>query len=103
MTALNAAKYLSLEIMTGLAFFLPEFLVKNFGTMLNKGTLTFFYILLGATITGFGPKTLKTIKVYLRFGNQFKKTKKIATALLTYLKKNNLLGQEHSKYDIVAE
>ena len=103
LTALNAAKYLSLEIMTGLAFFLPEFFVKNFGTIFNKGALTFFYILLGAIITGFGPKTLKAIKVYLRFGNQFKKTKKIAIALLTYLRKNNLLAQEHSKYEIVAE
>lgn len=103
LSALNAAKYLSVEIVTGLAFFLPEFFVKNFGTFFNRGALTFFYILLAATIAGFGPKTLKALKVYMQFGNQFIKTKKIASALLLYLNKSNAFSQEHKNYKIRAQ
>lgn len=58
---LNAVKYLSIQIITGVSFFLPEFLAKNFGTVLNKGLPQSLYVLLGAFILGFNPESLKSV------------------------------------------
>jgi superfamily II DNA or RNA helicase len=91
LAGLNAVKYLSVQLLTGVSLFLPEFMAKNFGAILNKGWLSFIYLLGSALVVGFGPKTLKAIKVYFLFGNQFKKTQKIAKAVLKHLKTKKLL------------
>jgi len=91
LAGLNAIKYLSVQVLTGVSLFLPQFMAKNFGAILNKGWLSFIYLLGSALVVGFGPKTLKAIKVYFLFGNQYKKTQKIAKAVLEHLKTKKLL------------
>ncbi|WP_291962818.1 DEAD/DEAH box helicase family protein [Maribacter sp.] len=83
--ALNAGKYVMLEVVLGVSMFVPEFLIKNMGAVLGKGILQVFYIFCAALLLGFGPKTFKALKLYFLFGNQYKKTKKIAKAVLGYL------------------
>lgn len=92
LTALNAGKYLLLQVVTGITFFVPEFLAKNIGSVLNKGVLQLLYLFLVGIVLGFGPKTYKALKLYFLFGNQYKKTKKIGTALLSYLKDNKMIS-----------
>lgn len=103
LAGLNAVKYLSVQIVTGLSLFLPEFMLKNFGTILNKGWLSVIYLLGSALIVGFGPKTFKALKVYFLFGNQFKKTKKIADALFAHVVGQQLLNSTSTEMRIVAE
>lgn len=103
LAGLNAVKYLSVQVITGIPLFLPEFMIKNFGAILNKGWLSFLYLLGSAVVVGFGPKTLKALKVYFLFGNQFKKTKKIATAVLAQLKSKNLLTTKSDAIRIISE
>ena len=102
LAGLNAVKYLSVQIVTGLSLFLPEFMLKNFGSILNKGWLSVIYLLGSALIVGFGPKTLKALKVYFLFGNQFKKTKKIANAVFAHLVGQELLTTTSSEIYVVA-
>jgi len=83
--ALNAGKYVMLEVAFGVSLFVPEFLIKNMGAVMSKGLVQVVYLFCAALILGFGPKTFKALKLYFLFGNQYKKTKKIATALLAYL------------------
>ncbi|MEO9660891.1 MAG: hypothetical protein ABJG16_06730, partial [Maribacter dokdonensis] len=83
--ALNAGKYVMLEVVLGVSMFVPEFLIKNMGAVLGKGILQVFYIFCAALLLGFGPKTFKALKLYVLFGNQYKKTKKIAKSVLGYL------------------
>ncbi|WP_281541940.1 DEAD/DEAH box helicase family protein [Maribacter aestuarii] len=103
LAGLNAVKYLSVQIIVGVSFFLPEFLAKNLGTILNKGWLSFMYLLASALILGFGPKTIKALKVYFLFGNQFKKTKKIANAVLAHLISQNLFTKASKEIKIISE
>ncbi|TVZ16303.1 DEAD/DEAH box helicase family protein [Maribacter sp. MAR_2009_72] len=83
--ALNAGKYVMLEVVLGVSIFVPEFLIKNMGAVIGKGLIQVIYLFCAALILGFGPKTFKALKLYFLFGNQYKKTKKIGKALLAYL------------------
>ncbi|SIQ07704.1 DEAD/DEAH box helicase family protein [Maribacter ulvicola] len=83
--ALNASKYVMLEVVLGVSLFVPEFLIKNMGAVLSKGMVQVIYIFCAALILGFGPKTFKALKLYFLFGNQYRKTKKIGKAILAYL------------------
>ncbi|TDT46476.1 helicase-like protein [Maribacter spongiicola] len=103
LNALNAGKYVMLEVVLGVSFFIPEFLLKNFGAVLNKGVVQVIYIFCAALILGFGPKTFKALKLYFLFGNQYKKTKKIGTAILHYLIDEKNLNFESNNAKIVAE
>jgi len=81
----NAAKFLSLELVTGVGFFLPEFLAKNAGLLLERGVLLFIYAALSAIMMLFAPKAYKAITLYYMFGNTYRKTKKIAKAIFLAL------------------
>ena len=103
LAGLNAVKYLSVQVITGMSLFLPEFMIKNFGAILNKGWLSFLYLLGSAVVVGFGPKTVKALKVYFLFGNQFKKTRKIANAVFAHLVDQNLLTTASNEIEIISE
>ncbi|WP_289060103.1 DEAD/DEAH box helicase family protein [uncultured Zobellia sp.] len=103
MRSVDAAQYLIIEVVAGLGLFLPEFLMKNIGTLLNKGIFQFVYFLLAGVLIGFAPKTYKALKLYFLFGNSFKKTKKIGAALLDYLCKTNQIHSGPSSISVVAE
>ena len=82
----SASKYLLLEVVVGAGLLFPEFLVKHIGTLVTKGIFQFVYIFLVGLFVGFAPKTVKAVKLYLIFGNTYKKTRKIANALLDIMK-----------------
>ena len=103
LNALNAGKYVMLEVVLGVSFFIPEFLIKNFGAVLNKGIVQVIYLFCTALIFGFGPKTFKALKLYFLFGNQYKKTKKIGKALLHYLLHEKTSNFESKNAKIFAE
>ncbi len=102
LNALNVAKYLLFQVAVGLSLFLPEVILKNLDILLGKGWLTFVYILLAGILLGFAPATFKALKVYFRFGNQFKRTKKIAHALYQYLKEAKLLTSTTNEMAVLA-
>lgn len=78
----SASKYLFFEVVVGAALFFPEFLAKHLGTLFTKGVFQFLYIFLAGIFVSLAPKTYKAIKLYLLFGNTYKKTRKIGFALL---------------------
>ena len=88
----SASKYLFLEIVVGAGLFFPEFLAKHIGTLFTKGIFQFVYIFLAGIFVGFAPKTYKAIKLYLMFGNTYKKTRKIAIALLAIMKETQKIN-----------
>lgn len=95
----SASKYLFLEVVVGASLFFPEFLAKHIGTILTKGIFEWVYIFLAGIFVGFAPKTYKAIKLYLLFGNTFKKTKKIAKALFEAMCET---GKVHTPYQEVT-
>ena len=99
----NVTKLLLIEVATGIAFFLPEFFLKNIGTLLNKGALHFIYLLLAGIFLGFAPKTWKAIKLYLLFGNTFKKTYKMGQCLLVILQEFELVNSKLTRKDVKVE
>ncbi len=103
MRSVDAAQYLVIEVVAGLGLFLPEFLMKNIGTLLNKGIFQFLYFLLAGIVIGFAPKTYKALKLYFLFGNSFKKTIKISNALLDYLVRTKQIHSGSYAISVVAE
>ena len=81
----DVVKHLSIEIVIGISYFLPNFLLKNLNIFLNKGILAFFYSLLSALAFTFGYKFFKIIKLYVRYGFIYKKINKIAFTILDSL------------------
>ncbi|OAB80167.1 DEAD/DEAH box helicase family protein [Cochleicola gelatinilyticus] len=77
----DVVKYSLIELGAVLLITLPELLVNNISTLLTKGVLYFFYVILGGIIMIFLPKTYKALKLYLQFGRRDKKLFKMATAL----------------------
>ena len=103
LNALNAGKYVMLQVVFGVSLFVPQFMIKNMGAILDKGILQVIYLFCTALIIGFGPKTFKALKLYFMFGNQYKKTKKIGKALLGYLLDNKTLYFESINAMIYTE
>ncbi len=99
----NASRFLILEVVTGVGLLFPEFLAKHIGTLLGKGVFQFIYLFLVAVLIGFAPKTYKALKLYLTFGDTYKKTKKIAAALLAMLYEKKLVHTPISEVSIVSE
>ncbi|WP_396632568.1 DEAD/DEAH box helicase family protein [Maribacter sp. R86514] len=103
MHALNAGKYVMLEVVLGVSVFVPEFVIKNMGAVLNKGIVQVMYLFFAALFLGFGPKTFKALKLYFLFGNQYKKTRKIGKALLAYLLESKVFHFESVNATIHSE
>ncbi|MBU2948154.1 DEAD/DEAH box helicase family protein [Zobellia uliginosa] len=103
MRSVDAAQFLLIEVVAGLGLFFPEFLMKNIGTLLTKGTFQFLYFLLVGIIIGFAPKTYKALKLYFLFGNSIKKTGNIGKALLAYLIKTKRVHIGNSEIIVETE
>ncbi len=99
----NASKFLLLEVLTGVTLFFPEFLAKHLDVLLGKGVFQFLYVLLAAVFVGFAPKTFKAVQLYFMFGNTYKKTKKIAKALLEALLDTGKIQTSNEAVSLVAE
>lgn len=95
----SASKYLFFEVVVGAALFFPEFLAKHLGTLFTKGIFQFLYIFLAGIFVSLAPKTYKAIKLYVLFGNTYKKTKKIGSALLEVM---HLTGKVNSPIDSIS-
>ncbi|WP_240628386.1 DEAD/DEAH box helicase family protein [Tenacibaculum singaporense] len=87
----DIVKYTVGEIIIGLSFFLPEFIIKNFNVLLQKGIVYFLFVLSSALGLTFGYKIYKSAQLYLYFGLIHKKTDKIAAAILNSLEELNHL------------
>ncbi|MEY8861739.1 DEAD/DEAH box helicase family protein [Tenacibaculum singaporense] len=81
----DIVKYTVGEIIIGLSFFLPEFIIKNFNVLLQKGIVYFLFVLSSALGLTFGYKIYKSAQLYLYFGLIHKKINKIAAAILESL------------------
>ncbi|MEO0527965.1 MAG: DEAD/DEAH box helicase family protein [Bacteroidota bacterium] len=103
MYSVNVVKYLFIEIVGGLCLFLPEFLAKNMGTLMQKGALQFLYFLIAGILIAFAPKTFKALRLYFLFGNVFKKTKKVGEALMKSLSEANYLTTSMESLNLVVE
>ncbi|XLS29396.1 DEAD/DEAH box helicase family protein [Flavobacteriaceae bacterium M23B6Z8] len=77
--------YTLMEVVIGVSLFLPEFMLKNFKVLFEKGLLTFFYFLLVALALGFGRKLWIAIKLWVQFGSRHKKIAKMARAIILTL------------------
>lgn len=74
-----------IEIMLGLAFFIPELALKNINVILSGGWIKFIYILLSALVLGYGLKFYKAILLFVRHGNLHKEIYKMGMATLKTL------------------
>ncbi len=99
----NASKYLFLEIITGIGLFFPEFLAKHIDTLFGKGIFQFIYMLLVGLALTFAVKTYKAIRLYIVFGDTYKKTKKIARAILAMGYAQHHFHTAREQVSIVAE
>ncbi|KPM31077.1 ATP-dependent helicase [Croceitalea dokdonensis DOKDO 023] len=102
LNAVNIVKYLLVQIIAGIGLFLPEAMVKNWTVLLRKGWLGMVYIILAGIFLGFGPATFKALKTYFLFGNQFKRSRKIASVLFNYLKASGQFTSVDTITGIVA-
>lgn len=99
----NVSKFMFIEVLVGVGLFFPEFLAKNLGILLSHGVFQFLYAFLAAIFIGFAPKTYKAIKLYFLFGNTYKKTRRIGTALLKVMARTNVLRSAIDNVCVVTE
>ncbi len=101
--SLNMVKYLALEVLVGMGFFLPEFLLKNMEGILQKKYVSVFYLFVVGIMMGFAPKTFKALKLFILFGNTQKRTKKIGKAILSVLLETKVVQTDSSQLEVVLE
>jgi len=77
--------------------------MKNFNTILTGGFLKFFYALATGILLFFAPKAYKALKIYFLFGNTYKKTKKIANAVLSLLFETNRITTSKDAIKLITE
>ncbi|REH50619.1 type III restriction/modification enzyme restriction subunit [Tenacibaculum gallaicum] len=87
----DIVKYTVGEIIVGLSFFLPEFIIKNFNVLLQKGIVYFLFALSSALGLTFGYKIYKSAQLYVYFGLIHKKIDKMTLAILESLNTLNHL------------
>ncbi|WGH76416.1 DEAD/DEAH box helicase family protein [Tenacibaculum tangerinum] len=81
----DIVKYTIGEIIIGLSFFIPEFIIRNLNILLHKGVVYFLFALLSTLGLTFGYKIYKSAQLYAYFGLIHKKIDKMATAVLKSL------------------
>ncbi len=99
----DIVKYTVGEIIVGLSFFLPEFIIKNFNVLLQKGIVYFLFALSSALGLTFGYKIYKSVQLYVYFGLIHKKIAKMATAILESLHELNHLTTPINEIQINTE
>lgn len=99
----DIVKYTVGEIIIGLSFFLPEFILKNFNVLLQKGIVYFLLALSSALGLTFGYKIYKSAQLYLYFGLIHKKIDKMAAAILESLNRLNHLTTPLNEIQIKTE
>lgn len=100
--ALNVYKYLLYEILIAVTIAIPELLVKNLKYILGKGYLALFYIFFFFIGFRFLPKLYKALKLYLRYGNQYKRAKKMARMLVRLCHETNRLSVPFEEIEIIS-
>ncbi|WP_291870549.1 DEAD/DEAH box helicase family protein [Maribacter sp.] len=95
--------YSFVEIIAGLSFFLPEFLLKNTNVILTKGWLTFLYSLITAFVMGFGIKTWKAVKLYVSYGEVHKDMESMGSAVVAMMSQLDYLTSDEKELRVVAD
>lgn len=99
----DIVKYAIGEIIVGLSFFIPEFIIKNFNVLLQKGIVYFLFALSSALGLTFGYKIYKSAQLYVYFGLIHKKIDKMALAILESLNELNHLTTPLDKIQIQTQ
>ncbi|CAM1367526.1 conserved hypothetical protein [Tenacibaculum sediminilitoris] len=103
----DIVKYTVGEIIIGLSFFIPKFIIKNFNVLLQKGVVYFLLALSSALGLTFGYKIYKSTQLYLYFGLIHRKIDKMAAVILESLNRLNHLttpiNQIQIKTELLAE
>ncbi|SDR78379.1 Helicase conserved C-terminal domain-containing protein [Polaribacter sp. KT25b] len=99
----DIVKYLSIEVIIGISYFLPNFIFKNLNIILNKGIVTFFFSLLSAFAFAFGYKIFTITKLYIRYGFIYKKIHKMALTILDTLITIKLITTDKNEILISTE
>ena len=87
----DAVMYMIAEVLIGISFFLPEFLLKNLKILVEKGVINFMYILLIALALGFGKKLMQALMAFIKFGTRHKKVDGICKAVIaTFVKTGHI-------------
>lgn len=99
----DIVKYTVGEIIVGLSFFIPEFIIKNFNVLLQKGIVYFLFALSSALGLTFGYKIYKSAQLYVYFGLIHKKIDKMTLAILESLNTLNHLTTPLDKIQIQTQ
>ena len=100
---MNVLKYLVYEVILVSLYFLPEFLIKNFKLLLNKGYVALFFILcffLGIRVL---PKLFKAIRIFFLYGDQYKRAIKIAEMLIKLTLSTGKVVQGEEEIKVISE
>ncbi len=99
----DIVKYSITEIVIGLSFFIPEFILKNIPSLMGKGMLYFLYTLSAGLFLTFGGKIYHTIQLYLKYGLIYKKIDAIAKAILATMQDLKMLSTDINTINIHTE
>lgn len=87
----DALKFVILEIIALFTLALPEIIFNNLLTILTKGVLYFFYAVISGFMLVLLPKTIKAVKLYVKYGRRDKELNDIASALLEAMIEKNYI------------
>ena len=99
----DVVKYAFVELSALLLITLPELFINNFMTLFSKGISYFFYALFGGLAILFLPKTIKAIKLYIKYGRRDKQLFKYTQALKSAMVEKGMLLTPDSKIKVVIE
>ncbi|MDV7137493.1 DEAD/DEAH box helicase family protein [Maribacter sp. TH_r10] len=91
-----------IELSMVLAYFVPEFILKNLNILLQGGWVKFMYLFISALVFGFGVKSFKVFKLYVNHGRLHKDVQKMGWTVLYTMKDLGFLGGNMTDMDIVV-
>ncbi len=99
----DLVKYAFVELSVLMAITIPELFLKNFFTLVSRGFLYFFYAVGSGIAIIFIPKTIKALKLYLKYGRRDKQLKKIANALKAAMIEKQIIKSAATELEVVIE
>ncbi len=99
----DVVKYSIFELLIGIIFFMLQFLINNYGLLLQKGTFYFIYFFAGLLFLNFGFKIYKSLRLYFNYGLIHKKIYKIAFTIIDTLHELKILKTPDSEISIITD
>ncbi len=99
----DIVKYSIFELLVGVIFFMIQFLINNFGLLLQKGTFYFIYFFAGLLFLNFGFKIYKSLQLYFNYGLIHKKIYKIAFTIIDSLHELKILKTPDSEISVITD